>query len=239
LLFAFALLLAIAPGCGSGSGTSLPVLAIVAMTPADGATGINLSTTVAATFNQQMNQSTINDSTFSLSDPTGALVPGEIAYNATTFTATLSPAAPLVPDTTYTAAVSGGVANVANTTLGNDVTWSFSTGSLLNRPFHTASISLIPPTGEERLRKAAIRGFWGLRRTPNQALVGVAENPFTAVSRSFAWDQTCGSGPRISIGGSRTGRYPRLRAGRAGPAGEGAKNDAVTASAFPESDLRS
>ncbi|HEV3115218.1 MAG TPA: Ig-like domain-containing protein [Candidatus Binataceae bacterium] len=128
-LLAAALMLAMAAGCGSGSGTSLPIPAIVAMMPADGSTGVHLNTTVSATFNQQMNQSTINSSTFSLSDPTGAVLPGEISYDASTFTATFTPAAPLAPNTTYTAAISGGVANVANTTLGTDVSWTFTTGT--------------------------------------------------------------------------------------------------------------
>lgn len=70
------MLLATVTGCGSGSGTSLPVVAVVSMVPADGATGVDLNATVSATFNQQMNQSTINSSTFSLSDPTGAILPG-------------------------------------------------------------------------------------------------------------------------------------------------------------------
>lgn len=128
-LLAAVLMVAAAAGCGSGSGTSLPKPAIVAMMPADGSTGVDLDTTVSVTFNEQMNQSTINPSTFSVSDPTGAVLSGEIAYDASTFTATFTPSASLAPNTTYTAAVSGGVANVANTTLGREVTWTFTTGS--------------------------------------------------------------------------------------------------------------
>ena len=122
-------MLAMTAGCGSGSGTSLPVVAIASMVPADGATDVHLGATVSATFNQQMNQSTINSSTFSLSDPSGAILPGAIAYNSFNFTATFIPDSPLMPNTTYTAAISGGVANVANSTLGTDVTWSFTTGT--------------------------------------------------------------------------------------------------------------
>lgn len=123
------MLLATVTGCGSGSGTSLPVVAVVSMVPADGATGVDLNATVSATFNQQMNQSTINSSTFSLSDPTGAILPGIITYNSFSFTSTFTPSSPLMPNTTYMAAISGGVANVANATLGHDVTWSFTTGT--------------------------------------------------------------------------------------------------------------
>ena len=34
-----------------------------------------------------------------------------------------------MPNTIYTVAISGGVANVANSTLGTDLTWSFTTGT--------------------------------------------------------------------------------------------------------------
>lgn len=123
------LMLAMTAGCGSGSGTSLPMVAIASMVPADGAIDVHLSAAVSATFNQQMNQSTINSATFSLSDPTGAIVAGAIAYDSFNFTATFSPDSPLMPNTIYTAAISGGVANVANSTLGTDLTWSFTTGT--------------------------------------------------------------------------------------------------------------
>ena len=129
LLMGGMMMLAMVARCGSGSGTSLPILAVVSMVPADGKTGIHLSATISGTFNQQMNQSTINPSTFSLSDPNGAILPGTISYNAFSFTATFTPRSPLAPNTTYMAAISGGVANVANSTLGADVTWSFTTGT--------------------------------------------------------------------------------------------------------------
>jgi hypothetical protein len=119
----------IGSGCGSGSGTSLPLVAITSMMPADGATGVVLNATVSATFNQQMNESTINSSTFSFIDASGAAVPGMISCNSSTFTATFIPDSPLMPNGTYTAAVSGGVANVANITLGTDVRWSFTSGT--------------------------------------------------------------------------------------------------------------
>jgi Bacterial Ig-like domain len=123
------LMLAVGAGCGSGSGTSLPKVKVTSMVPADGSTAVHLSASVSVTFNQQMNQSTINSSTFSLSDPASAIVPGTIDYNSFSFTATFTPISPLAPNTTYKAAVSGGVANVANATLGTDVTWSFTTGT--------------------------------------------------------------------------------------------------------------
>jgi hypothetical protein len=122
-----ALMFAYVAGCGSGSGTSLQHPAVVSTMPASGATGVSVNTTISATFNQQMNLSTINSSTFVVSDPSGNILAGSIAYNALSFTATFTPAAPLGPSTMYTASISGGVANVANTTLGVDFTWAFTT----------------------------------------------------------------------------------------------------------------
>jgi Bacterial Ig-like domain len=126
----WAIVLATAVGCGSGSGTALPVPAVVSTTPADNAAGVNLGVVLSATFNQQMNLSTINTATFVLSDPSGTLVSGAVAYDSVKFVATFTPDAPLTPNTTYMAGISSGVANAANTPLPADFTWSFTTGTI-------------------------------------------------------------------------------------------------------------
>jgi len=59
--------------------------------------------------------STVNSSTFVLSDPSGALVPGAVAYNSANFTATFTPGAPLAPNTKYMVGISSGVTNIADT----------------------------------------------------------------------------------------------------------------------------
>jgi hypothetical protein len=124
-----AIMLAALTGCGSGSGTRLPVPAVVSTAPADAATGVHLGATISATFNQQMNQSTVNDSTFVLSDPSGALVAGSVTYDSASFTATFTPHAQLAPNTVYMAGISSGVTNIADTPLPKDFTWSFTTGT--------------------------------------------------------------------------------------------------------------
>ena len=125
----WAVLLATAPGCGSGSGTLLPEPEVVSTLPADGAMGVPPGAVVSAEFNQQMNLSTVNDATFVLGDSSGTLVPGRVAYDSATFTATFTPDLPLAPNATYTAGISSGVANVADTPLANDVSWTFTTGT--------------------------------------------------------------------------------------------------------------
>jgi hypothetical protein len=118
-----------ASACSSGSGTSLPPPEVVAMQPGGGAVDVSPDVIITATFNQQMNLTTVNDATFVLGDADGMLVAGEVTYDSATFTATLTPDAPLDPDVTYTAGISGGVANIANTPLGSDVSWTFTTAA--------------------------------------------------------------------------------------------------------------
>lgn len=124
-----AIMLVTLPGCGSGSGTRLAVPAVVSTLPADTATGVHLDAVISAVFNQQMNQSTVNDSTFVLSDPSGALVAGSVSYDSASFTATFTPNAPLAPDTMYMAGISSGITSIADTPLPEDFTWSFTTGA--------------------------------------------------------------------------------------------------------------
>lgn len=123
------ILLATAPGCGSDSGTSLPEPAVDSTVPADGAIDVSLGIVVSAAFNQQMNLSTVNQATFVLGDPSGTLVPGSVAYDSASFTATFTPDAPLAPNATYTAGLSSGIANIADTPLPSDFTWVFTTGT--------------------------------------------------------------------------------------------------------------
>ncbi len=103
---------------------------ISAVTPASGATGVSTLTTVTARFSEAMNPATISTTTIVLRDPSTAIVPATIAYNATTFTATLTPNAALANSTTYTATVmggAGGVTDAAGNALASNVNWSFTT----------------------------------------------------------------------------------------------------------------
>ena len=103
---------------------------IQSVVPAAGATGVAQNTTVRATFDEPMNASTINSSTFQLRNPSGGLVAATVTYNATTRVATLTPSANLTAAGAYQATVKGGPSGVADA-VGNrnpsDYTWSFTT----------------------------------------------------------------------------------------------------------------
>jgi hypothetical protein len=107
-------------------------LTVTSTSPANGATGIATTTTVTATFNQAIDQTTLNSSTFELRDAASNVISGIVTYNATTRTATLTPSAALTNSTVYTAIVRGGAADprvktASGVTLASDQTWSFTT----------------------------------------------------------------------------------------------------------------
>ena len=100
--------------------------------PAPDADAVPAATNVSASFNESMNQATIDPSTFLLRDPSGALVPASVSYDSVSRTATLDPQSSLEDSTRYTATVKGGSAGVkdrADNALANDVTWSFTTAA--------------------------------------------------------------------------------------------------------------
>src|ERR1035441_2715506 len=105
MCFLATLLVAFVAGCGQETVT-LP--SVVSVTPAQGAVGVAINTTVTATFSIAMNAATITPSTFTLAGPGGATVAGAVTYNG--LTATFTPAAALAFGTTYTATITTGAA---------------------------------------------------------------------------------------------------------------------------------
>jgi Bacterial Ig-like domain len=123
-----AVMLAALPGCGSGSGTQLPVPAVVSTVPVDAAAGVHLDAAISAAFNQEMNSSTVNDSTFVLSDPSGALVVGLVTYDSASFTATFTPR-PAGPQYRVHGRHLIGSHEHRRHALAKGLYWSFSTGT--------------------------------------------------------------------------------------------------------------
>jgi len=105
---------------------------VTSVTPANGTTGVNIATTVTATFSEAMNAATITASTVVLRDPGNTAVASTISYNTATNVITLTPTSALAAGTTYTATItggSGGVKDLAGNALAVNFVWSFTTGS--------------------------------------------------------------------------------------------------------------
>ncbi|WP_298231779.1 N,N-dimethylformamidase beta subunit family domain-containing protein [uncultured Azohydromonas sp.] len=101
-------------------------------TPAAGATGVSLFSTVKAVFNDTLDASTLNASTFELRNAANATVAASLSYDPTTRTATLTPSGALSASTTYTATLRGGtsdprIKDASGNPMASSVTWSFTT----------------------------------------------------------------------------------------------------------------
>ena len=113
------------------SGDTTPPV-VSSVSPTSDATDVSTGTAVTVTFDEAMESSTISGSTYELRNSSNQLVTATVAYNGTTNTATLTPAAALANSATYTARViggTGGVTDVAGNALASTYTWSFTTAA--------------------------------------------------------------------------------------------------------------
>ncbi|MFV5699336.1 Ig-like domain-containing protein [Flavobacterium sp. ZT3R17] len=100
---------------------------VIATDPVNNATNVFLNKIITADFNMAMNQATINGTTFTLKQGTTP-VAGTVSYIGKT--AYFTPTTPLTANTVYTGTVTTGAKNVQGTSLTNNFTWTFTTGSV-------------------------------------------------------------------------------------------------------------
>jgi hypothetical protein len=100
---------------------------VVRVTPG---AGVLTGVTLAATFSEPMDITSLNASTIQVRDPSNNPVPVSISYSQGAFTLTLELQQLLIPDQMYTVTLRGGpdspqITNVAGTPLAADFTWPF------------------------------------------------------------------------------------------------------------------
>jgi hypothetical protein len=105
---------------------------VTSFAPAAGANNVRVDANVTVTFIEAMDPATVNGSTVELRNPSSALVPATVSYDAGSRAATLDPTTLLSAGVTYTARVKGGsadprVKDVAGNALAADATWTFTT----------------------------------------------------------------------------------------------------------------
>jgi hypothetical protein len=103
---------------------------VTSVLPGSGATGVNTTTTISATFSKSLAPATVNTGTFKLLDPSNNVIPGSVAYDPNTSTATLTPSTALTFGRSYTAVISGGsggVTDVSGNPMPVSVSWLFTT----------------------------------------------------------------------------------------------------------------
>ena len=98
---------------------------VVSTVPVNGATNVPLDQLISATFNEEMNAATINQSSFTLKNGT-AQIAGAVSYAGKT--ATFIPTALLAPNTTYSARITRTITDLRGNALQTETNWTFSTG---------------------------------------------------------------------------------------------------------------
>jgi len=152
---------------------------VVSTYPLDSATDIALGVNVTATFDEDMDPSTIDNSTFTLYDNTaGSPVSGSVSYEGSTKTATFNPSSDLIYSHNHTATVTTGVEDLAGNNMASNKVWTFTTS---DAPDTTA------PTTTLTTDISADPSGW-FTSTPNITLT--ADEPATTY---YQWDSTAGS----------------------------------------------
>jgi hypothetical protein len=130
---------------------------VSSVNPADGATGVNNSTNVEATFSKDINSDTLTPSTFTLVKDGNTTTPVDatVTYDGATRKATLDPSSNLQDNTKYKATLKGGTDGAkdkAGNSLAADKVWSFTTADV-----SSPKVTDYSPTGTGALRDTDVR----------------------------------------------------------------------------------
>ncbi|HWH95015.1 MAG TPA: N,N-dimethylformamidase beta subunit family domain-containing protein, partial [Baekduia sp.] len=109
--------------------TTIAALTISTKVPAPLATGVAPAVTVRGTFNRALDTSTVTSSNVTLKNPSGTTVAATISYDAASRTVSLAPTSSLALSTTYTVRFAAAIKGTDGSTLGSDVTWTFTTAT--------------------------------------------------------------------------------------------------------------
>jgi hypothetical protein len=101
---------------------------VVNTNPSGGATGVAVTSSIAISFSEAVQSSTVSTSTFTLKTGTTNIA-GAVSLSADGKTATFDPSSSLMDSTTYTATVTTGVEDLAENAMTSVKTWSFTTAA--------------------------------------------------------------------------------------------------------------
>lgn len=129
-LFSFAILfIAFVSGCAKDDFEEVDAVCptVVTTNPDNGTINVPLDQAISVVFNEEMNATTFNQSSFILQGST--LVAGTVSFSGST--ALFTPTNPLSPNTTYTGTIRTLVKDIMGNALQADYVWTFSTGSTI------------------------------------------------------------------------------------------------------------
>jgi hypothetical protein len=202
------LLAVLAAGCGdSDKGAPAGPLStpgVASVTPPTGSAVVCPNTpVVTATFNKAMNPATINASTFTLADSSGASVAGTPSLDSTGLVATFTPTNALAVKTTFTATITTGAMDTFGNTLAANFTWTFTTSPFNPCPPPVGAVTLGVACGYGILAGATVTNTPTLPATIIQATTGTADlglSPGSSITGFALTNTKVGSG--VSTGGN-------------------------------------
>ncbi len=109
----------------TGSVADVTPPTVISTIPANGAVGVPIGNSLAATFSEPMNPLSITNATFTLQSGATAVV-GVVSYGGVT--ATFTPSSPLAGASVYTATISNGARDLAGNPLAGNFVWNIVTG---------------------------------------------------------------------------------------------------------------
>lgn len=133
----------------TGIRTDSSAPTVLANNPVNLATGICMTQKVNVTFSEAMDSSTINSSTFTVSNLAGDLMPGHVTYDPRSHTATLMLADSISyeVDTVYTSTVTTGAKDLAGHPLTSANITSFRTGAQACTPAEAINLGTMSTYG--------------------------------------------------------------------------------------------
>ncbi len=167
----------------TGSSTNTTPPTVTSTTPANGAQGVVIGTTIAAVFSEPMGPLTITTATFTLQQ--GATpVAGTVTYSGTT--ATFTPLSSLAPATAYTATITNAAQDLAGNALAANYVWSFGTVSAAAVPPPVIESTVNGASYTTPVAPGSIAGVFGTNLSIGQtSSMSPAPLPTTLAQSSF------------------------------------------------------
>jgi hypothetical protein len=130
----------------TGAGTDTTAPSVTFTNPSDTATLVATNQKITATFNEGMDSTTINPSSFTLMGPGITPVLATVTYTTIGDTATFTPSIALAAGTLYTASITTAAKDLAGNAVASAFTWSFTTGAGADSVAPTVSAT-VPANG--------------------------------------------------------------------------------------------
>jgi hypothetical protein len=102
-------------------------LEVIGINPINGTAGVQVDSPVTATFSNSIRSSTINSNTFSVKDPNGNPVQGQITLTDDNTTIRFNPVSHFNRNSRYTVTIRKGIMNTSGASLVADMEWHFTT----------------------------------------------------------------------------------------------------------------